>query len=160
MAKNKTAEEIYEEAEIDDEINEELEEDSKEDSVEDDIDIQTELQDLEPGAVPHPEESHNLLKFLKEDVLESPDRFKTAYLTWEELGKPTFSTRFWLNLSNTCDNLFGFGVVGEYCRHKAGITSDTSLSRDGFIIGTTVTQRKLKEKKSSSELAKFLKEKK
>lgn len=155
-----TADQIMEQVEIDDEITEEIEEDLKEDAIEEDIDIQTDLQDLEPGVIPHQEENHNLLKFLKEDVLNSPNRFMTAYLTWEELGKPTFSTRFWLNLSNTCDNLFGFSIVGEYCRTKARVTTDTSLSRDGFIIGTTVTQRKLKEKKSSSELAKYLKDKK
>lgn len=159
MAKQ-TAEEVMEEVRIDDEMQDEIEEELREDSVEDDIDIQNDLQDLEPGVIPHQEENHSLLKFLKEDVLDSPDRFKTANLTWEELGKPTFSTRFWLNLSNTCDKLFGFEAVANYCKLKAAITSDTSLSRDGFIISTTVTQRKLKEKKSSSELAAFLKDKK
>lgn len=146
--------------ELNEEIQEELDEELKEEQLDDDIDLQKEIDDLEPGAIPQQEETHNTLKFLKEDVLGSKDRFKTANLTWEELGKPSFSTRFWLNLSNTCDLLFQLSVVAEYCRHKARITTDTSLSRDGFIIATSVTQRKLKEKKTNSELAQFLKNKK
>jgi len=143
--------------EIEEEMSEEIDEDQREAAIEDDMETQDDLHDLEGSVVPVAQEDHNLLKFLKDDVLESKDRYKTGYLTWEELGKPTFSTRFWLNLSNTCEVLFGFDTVARYCRSKAAITSDTSLSRDGFIITTAVTQRKLKEKKSSSELAAYLK---
>lgn len=164
MAKAKvikqTPQEILEDLQINDEIEEEIDDDLREENLDEDTELQQELQDIEPGAIPQPEDNNNLLKFLKEEVLGSPDRFKTGFLTWEELGKPTFSTRFWLNLSNTCANLFEFHQVAEYCKSKAAITSDTSLSRDGFIISTTVTQRKLKEKRSSSELASFLKDKK
>ncbi len=160
MAPKQTPEEIEEGERIEEEINEEIDEEIKEEATDADVDIQEELNDLEPGAIPQQEETHNTLKFLKEDVLGADDRFKTANLTWEELGRPTFSTRFWLNLANTCQYLFDFGVVSEYCKHKARITTDTSLSRDGFIISTSVTQRRLKEKKSQSELADFLKNKK
>jgi len=144
--------------EIESEMHEDLQEDQVEDDMDDQNDIQEDLQDLQPGAIPHQEEHHSTLKFLQ-DILDSPDRYKTANLTWEELGRPTFSTRFWLNLSNTCDKLFDLPLVAAYCRMKAGITSDTSLSREGFMISTSVTQRKLKEKKNSSELAKFLRDK-
>jgi len=98
MVPKQTQEEIQEEARIQEEINEEIGEDIKEEATDDDIDIQEELNDLEPGAIPQQEETHNTL--------------------------------------------------------------NTSLSRDGFIISTSVTQRRLKEKKSQSELADFLKNKK
>lgn len=141
--------------ETDDAIDEDLEGEMKEEAIEEDIDAQQEIieDNQDPGQMP--EEQQSVLDFL-EKILTSPDRFMTGYLTWEELGKPTFSTRFWLNLSNTCENLFNMKIVGEYCRMKARVTSDTSLSREGFMVNTSVTQKKVKEKKSSSDLAKFL----
>lgn len=140
---------------IDEEFEDELEEENKEENLEEDVELQQELQELDSGPHPESEDAPNVLNFLNK-VLESPDRFKTAYLTWEELGKPTFSTRFWLNLSNTCEDLFGMKRVAAYCNMKARITTDTSLSREGFMITTSVTQKKIKERKSSSELAKYL----
>lgn len=141
---------------VEEELRDEIEEEAEEDAMEDNMDIQRELQEIEPGLGPEPEEQHNTLQFLK-DILVSPDRFKTAYLTWEELGKPTFSTRFWLNLANTCDKLFDMPLVAEYCKKKAMITTDTSLSREGFMVQTSVTQRKVKDSKRSSDLTKLLK---
>lgn len=147
---------------IEDEIAEEAEEEAREDAMEDDMDAQNDLQreiaEIEASNAMPNEENQNVLGFLR-DVLESPDRFKTANLTWEELGKPTFSTRFWLNLSNTCTRLFKMPLVSEYCLEKAKITTDTSLSREGFMVQTSVTQKKVKERRSSSDLAAFLKNK-
>lgn len=137
------------------EMEDEFSDDVREDSIEEDMETQKEEGELDSGVIP--QEQRNILKFLKE-ILEADDRFKTANLTWEELGKPTFSTRFWLNLANTCEKLFKFEVVALYCRRKAMVTTDTSLSRDGFMIGTSVTQKRVKEKKSSSDLAKFLRD--
>ena len=136
-------------------LEQEMIEEQKEDEYDEDAEIQEEYDELNPGAIPQPEEQRNVLTFLK-DILEGDDRFKTANLTWEELGKPNFSTRFWLNLANACDKLFDMQLVAEYCKLKARITTDTSLSREGFIAQLAVTQRKLKEKKGISELAKFI----
>ena len=141
---------------------EELEEEIAEDEAEDEVsenmetqkDLQEELEDVPDGSIPEQEESHNTIKFLK-DILSSEDRFKTANLTWDELGKPTFSTRFWINLANTCDQLFGYMMVKKYCLMKARITSDTSLSREGFIIQTAVTSKRIREKRGGFDPSKL-----
>ncbi len=137
---------------------EEIEEEVKEDQLEEDLELQKEIDELDSSVMPDKEEQHNVINFLN-DVLKSPDRFKTGYLTWEELGKPTFSTRYWMNLANACDKLYGFEMIKEYCLMKARITSDTSLSREGFIISTAVTSKKVKEKKTG-DLPQFLSTKK
>lgn len=140
-------------------IQEEIEEEEREQQYEEDAEAAEDFSDIDPGAVPQPEEQKSVLTFL-EGILDGDDRFKTAYLTWEELGKPTFSTRFWINLSNTCDRLFSMPIVASYCLLKARVTTDTSLSREGFIASLAVTQRKIKEKKGMQELAKFMSTKK
>lgn len=143
--------------EVMDEMEEEESEDQKEEMMEDDMDVQNELAQLEETQYPTPERQESTLKFLK-DILGADDRFKTANLTWEELGKPTFSTRFWLNLSNTCQQLFEMPDVSDYCKLKARVTTDTSLSRDGFMVSTSVTQKRVKERKGggSEALAEIL----
>jgi len=132
------------------ELIDEIEEEQKEDALEEEMEAQQNAaENLDSSEAPPQQDEQSVLKFLKE-VLTSEDRFKTANLTGEELGKPNFSTRFWLNLSHTCEQLFGFDKVGEYCRMKARITTDTSLSREGFMVNTAVTQRKVREKKGGS----------
>lgn len=159
MAKDIDITQALIEEEIEKIAEEELREEAMDDDIEEQTDIQKEIMEIEQaGNYGEEADNNSSLKFLR-DVLTSPDRLKTAYLTWEELGKPTFSTRFWLNLSNTCEELFKMKLVADYCKKKAMITTDTSLSREGFIIQTSVTQKKVKERKSSSDLAAFLKNK-
>lgn len=158
MARKKKEEETLKEAHqemLEQELEEDMDEDMREDGMEDDADLQEELSDISPGAVPIPEEQENAFTFLKK-ILDADDRLKTAYLTWQELGKPTFPVRYWISLANTCQQLYELDKVASYCLIKAHVTSDTSLSRDGFIINTSVTQKRVKERKSSSGLKELL----
>lgn len=141
--------------EVESAIDEDIAEEMREDSMEDDMDMQREMDDPTGEGGQMVSENQGVLEFL-EKILLGDNRFLTGNLTYEELGRPTFSTRFWLNLSNTCETLLGMPFVAKYCEKKARITTDTSLSRDGFMINTSVTQKKIREKKSSSDLAKFL----
>jgi len=140
---------------IEEAIESDIQEEMREDALDDDLDMQGDLVEDTGEGGQMVEEQPNVLNFL-ENILKSDNRFMTANLTWEELGRPTFSARFWLNLRNTSEKLFNMPLVAKYCEMKARVTSDTSLSREGFMVSTSVTQKKVREKKNSSDLAKFL----
>lgn len=140
---------------IEEAIEADIEEEMREDSLDDDMDTQGDLGEDSGEGGHMQEDTPNVLNFL-ENILKSDNRFMTANLTLEELGRPTFSARFWLNLRNTSKELFNMPLVAAYCEMKARVTSDTSLSREGFMVSTSVTQKKVREKKNSSDLAKFL----
>lgn len=152
MAKN------VEEAVIEDYLEGEKDDDDMEDSIDDQTEKGLEAQD-EHGPYPEAEEKKDVLRHIQDTVLKGTHKFKTANLVWEELGRPNFSVRFWINLANASKQLFDMNLVSEYCLAKAAVTSETSLSRDGYINDLTVTSRKVKERKESGELKKFLEEK-
>ena len=137
------------EMEIEEDMDEEESDDDREDQMEDDMEVQREIADIEETDVPTPEQQQSVLSFLRE-ILDSKERLNTANLTPEELGKPAFSTRYWINLASTIDKVYGLDLVKEYCLRKAHITSDTSLSKDGFILQLPTTQKKIKERKSGN----------
>ena len=90
-----------------------------------------------------PDEStaENVHTFLKRAIFDVPETFKVSNLKQQELGQPQLPVRLWLNLG------LSFSARGEeelssYCKLKAGIISDTSLSRDGFALRTAVTTKK------------------
>lgn len=132
------------------EMYDELESDNQTSDTEASVEIQKELQEIEEaeaGSPPVPEDNPTVLKFLNE-VLDSDDRLKTAYLNNQELGLPTFPVRFWLNLHKYFEVVHKYPIMADYCRNKALITTDTSLSRDGFITSLSVTQKRIRERKS------------
>lgn len=143
--------EMYDNAEL---LEEEMSEDIQADQAEDDQDLQQELEDIQDGYAPTPEEQNTKLTFLK-DILENPDRLKTAFLRDQELGLPTFPVRFWLTVANTICDLYGYDLIKAYCYQKAFVTSDTSLSRDGFIVQTAVTEKKVRERRSNVDFGKL-----
>lgn len=136
--------EAIEEAE--EQFEDELEDDAIE-NYEADKDLREDVAEAPPGysdmyGAPSEQEQHNLHSFLT-GVLKADDRIKTSFLTVPELGKPVFSVRFWLNIASY-SKLKGFDLVHNYAIQKAKNTTDTGLSREGFIINTSVTQKKVR----------------
>lgn len=129
-------------------------EDQAEDQTQMGMDAQEE--GLSHGPYPEPEEKKDLLNHIQKQILNGQHPFKTANLVWEELGKPNFSVRFWLNLATSSEEIFAMSLVSNYCIKKALITAETSLSREGYINDLTVTNRRVKERQESGELKKFL----
>ena len=143
-----------EEPEFNEEVYEQVFEDEESDieasGMEASMEVQKELQeieDAEAGVAPTPEDNPTVLKFLNE-VLDADDRLKTAFLNNQELGLPTFPVRFWLNLHRYFQVVHKYPIIADYCKNKALITTDTSLSRDGFITSLSVTQKRVRERKT------------
>ena len=74
-------------------------------------------------------------------VISQDDTKRIANLSKEEMGVLPFTVRgsLWvakLGLS------FGHKIFGDFFAHQASIISETSLSKDGFLIQTFVTSKK------------------
>lgn len=89
-------------------------------------------------------EEHNVENahtFLKRAVFETDDTTKVANLKQAEIGTPQLPIRVWHNIALSF-KMRGNDSLQKYCLAKAGITSDTSLGRDGTALRLAVTQRK------------------
>lgn len=121
-------------------------EDMKEDLLEEQKEEERELledmkeEDAEAYGVPEAEEKHDRFKFLTE-IRDGDDTIRTTYLTKTELGVPLFSVRFWLNLQLLAE-LKKYKIISDYLYNKALVTTHSGLSREGFLVNTTVTKRK------------------
>jgi hypothetical protein len=90
-----------------------------------------------------PEEvtAENVYTFLKRAVFETPETFKVGNLKQPELGQPQIPVRTWLNIALSFKMRKRLGL-NQYCRDKANILTDTSLSRDATALKLAVTQKK------------------
>lgn len=97
-------------------------------------------------GLPEVEKNYEKFKFLT-DVKESQDTVRTTFVTREELGRPLFSLRFYINLEKMA-RLKAYNLVADYLHHKAITTTDTGLSSEGFLMNLAVkkTTEKLKRK--------------
>ena len=84
------------------------------------------------------QESH--YKFFRE-ILKSGDSRKVGNLKSDELGKLNIAVRHLHELSAYCKTE-NFDRVADYFTNLAEITSSTSMSRNGFLLNTLVTQIK------------------
>jgi hypothetical protein len=125
--------------------NEEIE-DMKEEIAEEQKEEERELleemkeEDAEAYGVPEEDEKFDRMKFLTE-VRDRDDTIRTTYLTKTELGTPLFPVRFWLNLELLA-KLKKYDIVEDFLYKKALVTTHSGLSREGFLVNTTVTRRK------------------
>jgi len=117
---------------------EELEEEDLAEKMEQEREISDEISDDDPQGMgyPQPEEEFDKFKFLTE-VKEAQDTVKTTLLTKGELGVPLFSVRFYLT-QELKTRLKGYNIIGDYLRNKGIVTTDTGLSRDGFLMGLSL----------------------
>lgn len=96
---------------------------------------------LKAYGAPTPEEKHNVHVFLNK-VATSEDTTKTGNLDTTELGVTKYSMRTYKNLHLVCDKLCNDDIWADYFKKKAEILSSTSLSKDGFLTGLAVIQRR------------------
>lgn len=88
-------------------------------------------------------ERYSLIEFFKEifSTKEYHKISRTGYLKEFELGYIPISMRKYLREAIFCEKE-GYDFVSEYLRDCASNIASTSLSRKGFFIKTSVTQKK------------------
>jgi len=119
-------------------MSEEEQEDNQYDEAEQRAEINAET--AEAYGSPTPEEKINQFKIIS-DALKSKENIKTTWLKEEELGKPMFSTRFYLDCASI-SNTFGSPLVEEYFRNKTQNIASSGMSREGFTMKLNVTNRR------------------
>lgn len=96
------------------------------------------------GGYPEPPKRYNLLDFFKE-VHNSEDNHhqisKTGFLKEEELGRAVTPVRTYFSVANYADSE-DLSLVAGYLRGKGINIVNTSLSRKGFFLNLSVTQKK------------------
>jgi hypothetical protein len=100
-----------------------------------------ELPDIQSNGSPDEVTPENIHTFLKRAIFDTPETFKVANLKQPELGQPQIPVRVWLNIALSFKMRKRDGL-NKYCREKANILTDTSLSRDATSLKLAVTQKK------------------
>lgn len=88
-------------------------------------------------------ERYSLIEFFKE-IFSTKEHYKSVragYLKEYELGYPTISMRKYLREAIFADSE-EYDLVADYLRECAANIATTSLSRKGFFIKTSVTQKR------------------
>ena len=88
-----------------------------------------------------PEDKHTLHTFLHR-IATSDDTTKTGYLRDEELGTSEFPVRSYKSFALWSDKVIRNKYMKEYFEKESEDTTSTSLSRDGFLIKTSVLTKK------------------
>jgi hypothetical protein len=82
--------------------------------------------------------------------LDSPDQLvRVANLTKQEIGFANISNRDALNLA-LLGRIFHHEKFGQYFADRAKITSITSMSRDGWFMDLSISQKRVRERAKSS----------
>ena len=137
-------------------LNEEIEEledeidDDKEEAVEEQQELMKDLseEDIEAYGSIESDKEYGLMKFLTE-VRDIEDTTRTSYLTKSELGNPLFSVRFWENLKILAI-MRKRPILAAFIQQKVLSTTTTGLSREGFLMNTTITRKKEKSRSKVS----------
>ena len=138
MTKQELIEQLEEiENDIEDDV-----EDEKEEAAEEQQELMKDLaeEDIEAYGSVEPDKEYGLMKFLTE-VRDIDDTTRTSYLTKTELGIPLFSVRFWENLKIIAIMRKRL-LLAAFIQKKVLSTTTTGLSREGFLMNTTITKRK------------------
>jgi len=117
-------------------------EDEKEEQREEDSELMEDLREDEliGYGSPQAEAVYERFKFLTE-VRDNAETIKSSFLTKSELGTPLFSVRFWITQELKA-RAAGMDLLGDFLHLKAIGTTDTGLSREGFLINSAITKRK------------------
>jgi len=129
------------------------------DETEDGLDQNEEIQDgqeasYEYGTVPSMKQQDSIYKWfwkvvqlgeIKQLDPETIKLIKVGNLHNTEVGETTISVRDALNL-NHLGNIFGHPQFGAYFGSKAMITSATSMSRKGWFMDLSISQKKVRER--------------
>lgn len=138
-----------------DEIMNEIQQDFEEDGAEEDMLLKEELDD--DGFTPSPETDMTPVGFLQRN-LDKEDKVSVANLMPEELGKPTLPVRFWRQYASVFDGttLYNMPFVHLHLLKKAKINESTSLSREAKALELAVTNKRVRERKSSKSVSDFI----
>ncbi len=83
-------------------------------------------------------------------VMDADTTNRVSNLKDEELGTTRLSVRDYLTLANF-QATRKFDRVADYLKRKAAIVSDTALSRDGFMMNLSITQKRERIKKGGKK---------
>lgn len=138
-----------------DELLSEIKDDIEEDEQEDENELKEELS--EEGFVPTPEIDLNPVAFLERN-LDKENKVSVSNLTPEELGRPTLPVRFWRQYASVFDGktLYSMPLVCLHLMKKAQINEATSLSREAKALELAFTSKRIRERKSSEAVSKFV----
>lgn len=138
-----------------DQIMEDIKQDFEEDAAEDEELLREELED--EGFTPSADKDLSPIAFLERN-LEKPDKISVSNLLPEELGRPTLPVRFWRQYAAVFDGttLYDMPLVYNHLLKKAKINEATSLSREAKALELAVTQRRVRERKSSKAVSEFI----
>ncbi len=138
-----------------DQLMEDIQQDFQEDAIEDDELMREELDDS--GFTPTPETDMSPVAFLQRN-LDKDDKISTSNLTDQELGRPVLSVRFWRQYASVFDGttLYDMPLVYLHMLKKAKINEATSLSREAKALELAISNKRIRERKSSREVSQFL----
>ena len=128
------------------------------DEVEDDVDQSQEFQDNQIDqleySVASPKEQNNLYTWFWKVVglLDQSKLSKVGNLSSSEIGEHGISVRECMNL-HFLGKTFGHEKFGEYFENRAKIISATSMSKKGWLMDLSISQRKIRarQRESSSQ---------
>jgi len=123
------------------------------DDLEDQYDHEQDLQDLQDsqldsyGTVPSKKEQQTLYTWFWK-VVRLGEQFRLAKvgnLSYQEIGDHGISVRDCMNL-NYLGQIFGHEGFGNYFGNRAKIISATSMSKKGWFMDLSISQRKVRER--------------
>ena len=75
-------------------------------------------------------------------VIQNPDTIKTGNVSEEELGNPQLTIRGLKELELFSRDVYDDATWGDYFQKMAEIQTSTSLSKEGFLLKLSVTNKK------------------
>jgi hypothetical protein len=93
------------------------------------------------GANPLKEDKHNAHTFLNA-IANSKDTTKTGNLEMAELGVTAYALRSYMNMKLISNELCTDSLWGNYFAMKGEILTSSSLSKNGFLTGLAVVQKR------------------
>jgi hypothetical protein len=124
------------------------------DDLEDQYDQDEEVQEAQLesyGTVPSKKEQQSIYSWFWKVVRlgEQQKLAKVGNLTYAEIGEHIVSVRDCMHLS-VLGSIFGHKGFGRYFEDRAKITSSTSMSKKGWFMDLSISQRKIRERARAS----------
>ena len=126
--------------------------DEAEDQYEDSQEVsEGQMDQYDSGAYSVPKEKSDLYNWFWRVVrLGKPSRLaKVGNLTKVEIGEHGITMRDAMNLSNL-GNIFHHKKFASYWQQRAMITAATSMSKDGWFMDLSISQKKVRQRAKSS----------
>lgn len=124
-------------AESEDVMEEEMEEERMEDETENRYEVNDELADAY-GAPPVDEKDnqHSVIR----KAMEKEDPTRVTFLTENELGRPVFSLRFYLDMEDLALH-YGCNRIADYWKAKVINIAASGMSNKGFLMNLAATRK-------------------